>query len=71
MRIEIEVKSVYGLDKIYPVNEAAQTIARIAGTKTLSVQNLKDVCSLGLEVFEIKRNYQSIAQLIAAEACPA
>jgi hypothetical protein len=33
--IEIEVRSVYGNDLIYPVNEAAKVLANIAGKKTL------------------------------------
>lgn len=64
--VQIEVKSVYGVDKIYPVNEAAQLIAKIAGTKTLSTQNIIDLGTLGFEVVEVKRNYQAIADLILA-----
>ena len=66
--IEVEVKSVYGVDKIYPVNGAAQALARIAGTKTLSAQNIKDACELGLEVFEVRRNYAQIAGMCGVAA---
>lgn len=65
--IEVEVKSVYGTDKIYPVNLAAQALARIAGTKTLSVSTLKEACLLGLEVVEINRNYAPISQMCRGE----
>jgi hypothetical protein len=68
MRVEIQLKTVYGVDKIYPVNQAAQALARIAGTKTLSVQNIKDACALGLEVFEVRRNYASIASMCGVAA---
>ena len=62
----IEVRSVYGNDLIYPANDAANALARIAGKKTLSVQNIKDACALGLEVVEVNRKYAAIANLIAA-----
>lgn len=64
--IEIEVRSVYGNDLIYPVNDAAKALARIAGKKTLSVANIKDACAIGLEVVEINRNYAPIANLLKA-----
>ena len=63
--VEIEARSVYGNTLIYPVNDAAKTLAKIAGKKTLSVENLKDASALGLELVEIKRNYRAIAELIA------
>ncbi|MBK8019813.1 MAG: hypothetical protein IPK20_26185 [Betaproteobacteria bacterium] len=51
--LEIEVKSIYGVNKIYPVNQAAKTLANIAGTKTLSEQDIIDAQSLGLVVVEV------------------
>ena len=65
--IEIEVKNVYGNSLIYPVSDAAKALARIAGKKTLSVENIKDACALGLEVVEINRNYAPIANLLKGE----
>lgn len=35
MKILVSLRSVYGSTKIYPVNEEAVALARIAGTKTL------------------------------------
>lgn len=61
--IEVEVKSVYGNTLIYPANDAAKTLARIAGTKTLSVADLQNASQLGLEVVEINRNYGPISDL--------
>lgn len=52
-KIEVEVRTIYGVPKIYPANEAAAALARIAGTKTLSKANLKDAIALGLEVVEV------------------
>lgn len=48
--IQIEIKSVYGAIKYYPVNQAAQLIAQIAGTKTLSAQALKLAVQLGMQI---------------------
>jgi hypothetical protein len=62
--IEIEVRSVYGNDLIYPVNDGAQALARIAGKKTLSVSDLQNASSIGLEVVEVNRNYNAIANLV-------
>lgn len=64
--IEVEVKSVYGNTLVYPANDAARTLAAIAGKKTLSVTDIKNACALGLEVVEINRAYGPIANLIAA-----
>ena len=48
--VKVAVRNVYGRDMIYPANAAACTLARIAGTKTLSVENLRDAKALGLTV---------------------
>lgn len=64
MQVQIEVKKVYGVDKIYPINDAAKALARIAGTKTLSISNLQNASTLGLEVVEIFSNYSAINDLI-------
>lgn len=66
--IEIEVKTVYGNTLIYPVNEAAKTLAKIAGKKTLSAIDIKNACALGLEVVEINRAYEAIAGYLVSKA---
>lgn len=48
--IEIEVKDVYGQPKYYPVNNAAKVFARIAGTKTLTVETINSAKELGFVV---------------------
>lgn len=54
--IEIEVRSVYGNYMIYPANDAAKILARIAGKKTLSMDDLTNAQSLGMEVVEMHRS---------------
>ena len=52
MRIEINRREVYGNVRYYPVNEIAKALARIAGTKTLSTEVLKEAAfSFNGEVF--------------------
>lgn len=62
--LQIEVRSVYGKDTIYPVNDAAKTLARIAGKKTLSATDIQNANALGLEVVEIRRNYGAISDML-------
>ena len=40
MECIIEIKSVYGQDKVYPVCEKAQIIASLSGTKTLTPETI-------------------------------
>lgn len=49
-KIQIEMKEVYGETKVYPVCERAKLFARIAGTKTLTNEVLKDVERLGYQL---------------------
>ncbi|PUE09021.1 hypothetical protein B9Z51_08810 [Limnohabitans sp. T6-5] len=51
--IHVQVKSVYGNTLIYPINQAAQLIANIAGTKTLSRANLATAQQLGFQIQEV------------------
>ena len=48
--IEVEVKDVYGVTKYYPICEKAQLFADIAGTKTLTVQVIKNIEALGYSI---------------------
>jgi len=48
--ITIEIKNNYGKQVFYPANDQAKTIARIAGTKTLSRTVLLNCETLGFEI---------------------
>lgn len=50
--VQVQVRSVYGNALIYPVNQAAQLIANIAGTRTLSRANLAAAQQLGFQIQE-------------------
>lgn len=59
--VEIKVKSVYGNTLIYPANEAAELIAKIAGTKTLSNQVLAYAEQLGFQIKEVPAYQLAVA----------
>ena len=49
-KIKVTVKSVYGNDLIYPKCFLSIQFCKIAKTKTLSIQNLKDIKLMGFEI---------------------
>lgn len=53
--VAVEVRSVYGQDKIYPANTPAQLFASLTGTKTFSLRDLNHIQALGFEVAEIHK----------------
>jgi hypothetical protein len=48
--VEVEVKDVYGVAKYYPMCEKARLFADIAGTKTLTVEVIKKIETLGYSI---------------------
>jgi hypothetical protein len=50
LQITVELKNVYGNEKIYPVCENAHTFAKIAGKKTLDKTDLRHIKQLGFVV---------------------
>lgn len=50
MQITIRVRSIYGIETIYPACHAAQLFAKIAGTKTLTPHALRDIAALGYQI---------------------
>ena len=53
------IKNVYGKELIYPNCETSKAFARIAGTKTLSIDNLKNIGAIGFYV-EFEREVSSL-----------
>jgi hypothetical protein len=56
MRIQVQVREVYGRKVVYPVCEQGKLFAAIAGTTTLTPQALRYIGRLGVKVDEIKRS---------------
>jgi hypothetical protein len=52
-KVVVEIKSVYGNETIYPMNEQGKTFAKISGTKTLSRRAIENIKALGF-IIEVK-----------------
>jgi len=50
--ITVTVRRVYGNPVIYPACEQARNFARIAGTKTLTLDTLRNIRALGYTITE-------------------
>jgi hypothetical protein len=48
--LQITIKSVYGRETIYPVNEQAKKLAALVGTKTLTQQTIRDAMGMGFKI---------------------
>ena len=53
--ITVQIKSVYGQDKIYPICDTAKLFASIAGTKTITKDALIMIHQLGYKI-EVERD---------------
>lgn len=61
LSITVRIKSVYGVETIYPVCERAVLFAQIAGTKTLTRQCVSAVRALGYRVVVEQVSLRAIA----------
>jgi hypothetical protein len=50
MKITIRIDKNYGIETAYPACDRAQLFARIAGTKTLTRNTLRDIDALGYQI---------------------
>lgn len=55
MKLEVQVREVYGRELIYPVNEAAKLAVQLTGRKTFFEVDLNRLQALGHEVEFIPR----------------
>lgn len=53
LEITIEVRSVYGVTKLYPICEKAKVFAAIAGSKTLTLATVRKIERLGYQVISV------------------
>jgi|CXWL01.1.fsa_nt_gi hypothetical protein len=65
IRIEVIAKSVYGETKFYPANYAAEKLAAIAGTKTLTASALLNAKAMGCDV--VIDGDKTLNQMICAQ----
>lgn len=75
--IRIEIRSVYGEDKAYPVCADAHTFAQMLGTKTLTRYALRHILGLGytIEVMDryggVSKRFEPTTPAMAAGVLPA
>lgn len=53
--IQVEIRNVYGEDKVYPRCFSAERFAAIAGTKTLTRVTLINILALGFAIDVVDR----------------
>ena len=50
MNIQVKIKTVYGVQHIYPICEKAKTFAAMVGQKTLTTNDVEHIKKLGFTV---------------------
>jgi hypothetical protein len=53
--ITVQMRDVYGTEKVYPICDSAMQFASIAGTTTLTVRVLKRIEALGYTITYLLR----------------
>lgn len=59
MKIQVQIKQVYGKDTIYPICDNAKKFAALLGTKTITFKALQGIKSLGYSI-EVINNTTSL-----------
>ena len=62
-RVEITVRNVYGVPTIYPANDQAKLLAKLAGTKTLTNATLAVAEQMGFAIVTVQAapNWNGVA----------
>ena len=68
MEIQVFIKNVYGNMFFYPKCKMAKSFSYIAKTKTLSIENLKTVSSMGYHI-QVVDEYKDIIKSIIKSDC--
>ena len=50
IQIDLEIKYVYGTERLYPMNDAANKFAMLLGRKTLTREDVKTLRDIGLVI---------------------
>jgi hypothetical protein len=53
MEIQVKMKQVYGVERIYPANETAQLMANLLNCKTFTRRQISDMKALGFFVTQV------------------
>ena len=60
----LNLKNVYGIERVYPANYNAECLAAIAGTKTLSTHTLHYAAEMGFEIKLAERHIHDLASIL-------
>lgn len=58
--IQVRIKKVYGVDQVYPVCNNATIFASMLGTKTLTLDAIKHIKSLGYIVQNVTEHQATL-----------
>jgi hypothetical protein len=50
MNIQVNIKQVYGVDRVYPVNDKAIILTQLTNKKTLDNRDIQLIKQLGYEI---------------------
>lgn len=56
--LQVELRSVYGNQLLYPVNDLAKQFAKLLGVKTFNRQQVADIKALGFTVGQVVAEIQ-------------
>ena len=65
MKITVRIKTIYGIETVYPSCEQSKLFARIANTKTLTSHALRDIKALGYQI-EVEHDVPKVLSALAA-----
>lgn len=68
INLQVTVRTVYGNELIYPANDAATVLAKIAKAKTLSLDTLRLAREMGMtvELVNTQDSFHAISRAIRA-----
>ena len=50
-KLIVQIKNIYGVNRIYPVCEKSKSFSRIAGLKTLQQSTIDEIIKLGYKIY--------------------
>jgi hypothetical protein len=63
-QLQVRVETVYGVNRVYPVNDQAKKLATLLGTKTFTPYHMKNAAAMGFNFV----TSQSLAELQALQS---
>lgn len=64
MKVQITLRTVYGREYIYPVNDSAKTFSQLCGGKTLALSHIDLIKKLGFEIEVVSDTTNSMNSIL-------